>query len=263
MGSPLALRWHFAELPAGGWDVLGGAKIFDDALTMARNSDPTTLRPGLRLVLWSGIFFGVLQRRRLARCARCEEALAERRKATAAISRLIFAKYELGAVLLNRADTADRSRGLELMMRGRTWMRERIPSLVPLTELWPPGESGGGDRDAAITRMRKACDEICRCPNARVRRLRHRVLVEALLERGRRGRSGRSPRRPWTSWRVCAPDEALGDSRRLAAAVARADGPRPRRRHRPPRLRDSLSRHGDIAWTSKDMSMGRGHDDVV
>jgi hypothetical protein len=97
----------------------------------------------------------------------------------------MFAMYELGGVLLNRADAADRSRGLELTTQVHKWMPERIPSLVPLAELWLARDTERrGDRDAAITRMRKACDDLPMSQRPGYAVYGALILVETLIARG-------------------------------------------------------------------------------
>jgi hypothetical protein len=89
--------------------------------------------------------------------------------------------------LLNRDATADRNRGLELMMQARdVWLRTQIAlQMVPIVELWAAREGARrGDHDAAIPVMRQAVDEL-----HQGRRLGYGVwgsgfLVETLLERG-------------------------------------------------------------------------------
>ena len=89
-----------------------------------------------------------------------EEAVQTAQRASSDIA-LIFAEYGLGAALLYRDAAADRHRGLELMVQAREWQRERMPSLVPLTELLAARERARRDDcDAAIPVMRKAVDEL-------------------------------------------------------------------------------------------------------
>jgi hypothetical protein len=83
-----------------------------------------------------------------------EEAVQAAQKASSDIA-LIFAEYSLGAALLYRDAAADRQRGLELMVQAREWQRERMPNIVPVTELLAGRERARrGDRDAALPVMR-------------------------------------------------------------------------------------------------------------
>jgi hypothetical protein len=116
-----------------------------------------------------------------------EEAVQTAQRASSDIA-LIFAEYSLGGVLLSRDTAADRHRGLELMVQAREWQRERMPSLVPVTEIMAARERArGGDRDAAIPVLRTAVDELHQeaRPGYGVRGTD--ALVETLLERGTEG----------------------------------------------------------------------------
>ena len=101
---------------------------------------------------------------------------------------LIFAEYSLGAALLYREAAADRHRGLELMMQAREWQPERMPSLVPVTEL-PAGRERArrDDRDAAIAVMHKALDELHQAGRLGYVVWGTGVLVETLLDGGTEG----------------------------------------------------------------------------
>ena len=152
---------------------------------MARNSDATTL------ALVAGWCFGESSsgyfEPTTSSLELCEEALQSAQAESGDIA-LLFAKYELGAVLLYRDNTADRSRGFELVVEACTWLRERIPSLVPITEVWAARETfRRGDRDAAITVIRKAVQELPLSERPGYGVYATAVLVEALLERGAQG----------------------------------------------------------------------------
>ena len=116
-----------------------------------------------------------------------EEAVQTAQRASSDIA-LIFAEYALGVALLYRDAAADRHRGLELMVQAREWQRERMPSLVPVTELLAARERARrGDRDAAIAVMRKAVDELHQAGRLGYGVLGTGALVETLLERGAEG----------------------------------------------------------------------------
>jgi class 3 adenylate cyclase len=185
IGSPLALALAFRGVAHWWLGRPGWRRDFGDALEMARNSDATTLA---LVAGWcfGGIFFGVL-RADDSSLELCEEALQSAQAESGDIA-LLFAKYELGAVLLYRDNTADRSRGFELVVEACTWLRERIPSLVPITEVWAARETfRRGDRDAAITVIRKAAQELPLSERPGYGVYAIAVLVEALLERGGQG----------------------------------------------------------------------------
>ena len=109
------------------------------------------------------------------RCARARRRCRPPRE-PATIVALSLAKYTLGVALLNRDAAADRHRGLELMVQARDmWLRERVPFLVPVTELWAARERARrGDRDAAIAVMRQAVDELHQAGRPWLWRLGHR-----------------------------------------------------------------------------------------
>jgi hypothetical protein len=185
IGSPLALALAFRGVAHWWLGRPGWRRDFGDALEMARNSDATTLA---LVAGWcfGGIFFGVL-RADDSSLELCEEALQSAQAESGDIA-LLFAKYELGAVLLYRDNTADRSRGFELVVEACTWLRERIPSLVPITEVWAARETfRRGDRDAAITVIRKAAQELPLSERPGYGVYAIAVLAEALLERGGQG----------------------------------------------------------------------------
>jgi hypothetical protein len=185
LGSPLAVAVAFRGV-AGWWlGRPGWRQDLHDAVAMARNSDPATL--GL-VVTWTygATLYGVLRADDSALHA-IEEAVQTAQRASSDIA-LIFAEYGLGGVLLYRDGAADRDRGLELMVRACEWQPERMPSLVPLTELLAARERARrGDRDAAIAVMRQAVDELHQAGRLGYGVFGTGVLVEALLERGADG----------------------------------------------------------------------------
>ena len=79
-------------------------------------------------------------------------------------------------------------RGLELTVQAREWQRERMPSLVPVTEVLVARERARrGDRDAAIPVMRKAVDVLHQEGQLGYGVWGTGVLAETLLERGAEG----------------------------------------------------------------------------
>ena len=187
LGSPLAIGLAMRGVARSWLGRPGWRQDLDDAVAMARGSDPATL--GL-VVTWSygvAIVSGVLQAEGSVLRA-IEETVQIAQRASSDIA-VIFAEYSLGGVLLCRDDAADRHRGLELIVRARdTWMPERMPSLVPVADLFISRERGRrGDRDAAIPVMRKAVDDL-----HQEGRLGYVVsgiglLVETLLDGGSEG----------------------------------------------------------------------------
>ena len=170
----------------GGWAVPDGAKT---STTPSRWPETATRQPSPCVVAWTygvAIHYGVLRADDSALRA-IEEAVQTAQRASNDIA-LSFAEYALGVALLNRDAAADRHRGLELMVQAREWLRERMPSLVPVTELLAARERARrGDRDAAIPVMRKAVDELHQAGRLGYGVWGTGVLVETLLERGAEG----------------------------------------------------------------------------
>jgi hypothetical protein len=116
-----------------------------------------------------------------------EEAVQTVQRASNDVA-LSAAEYALGIALLYRDAAADRHRGLELMVQARDFQRERMPSLVPVTELAAARERARrGDRDAAIPVMRKAVDELHQAGRLGYGVFGTGILVETLLDRGAEG----------------------------------------------------------------------------
>jgi len=184
MGSPLAVALAFRGVTRWWLGRPGWRQDFDDAVTAARNSDPTTL---VLVVGWcySGIAYGVLRADDSALRA-CEESLRIAHRDSSDTARN-FAEYMLGLVLLYRDGATERGRGLELMVRARDWQRERIPSLVPVTEVWIAQEMARRDRDKAIEAIRTAVDDMPLAERPGYAFYGTSMLVEALLERAAEG----------------------------------------------------------------------------
>jgi class 3 adenylate cyclase len=186
MGSPLAIAVAFRGVARWWLGRPGWRQDLHDALAMARNSDPATLGVAVTWTYGVGIGYGVVRADDSA-LHTIEEAVQTAQGASSDIG-VIFADYSLASALLYRDVAAERQRGLELMAQAREWQRERMPSLVPLTELLAaPERTRRGDRDAAIAAMRKAVDQL-----HEEGRLGYGVwgtgaLVEALLERDAEG----------------------------------------------------------------------------
>jgi class 3 adenylate cyclase len=187
IGSPLAaaLAWRGVArwwLGRPGW-----RQDLDDALAMARNSNPTTLTGVVAWTYGLGIQYGVLRADESA--LRASEQAVHTAEGSSNDLVLALAKYALGVALLNRVTAADRHRGLELMEEGRdVCLRERVLFLVPVTELWIARERAGrGDRDATIPVIRKAVEELSQAGGLAYGVWGTGILVETLLERGAEG----------------------------------------------------------------------------
>ena len=185
LGSPLAIALAFRGVARWWLGQPGWRPDLQDAVAMARNSDPATLGVVLTWT-YAAIPYGVLQADDSA-LRTIEEAVQTANRASSDIA-VIYADYSLAVALLYRDAAADRRRGVEMMVQAREWQRERMPSLVPVTEvLAARARAGRGERDAAIAVLRKAVDEL-----DKEGRLGYRVwgtgaLVETLLERGAEG----------------------------------------------------------------------------
>jgi hypothetical protein len=187
IGSPLAtaLAWRGVArwwLGRPGW-----RQDHHDAVAMARHSDPTTLAGVVAWTYGLKIQYGVLRADDSA--VRVSEEAMQTAQRASNDHALGLAKYTLGVALLNRDAAADRHRGLELMVQARDMWRERVPFLVPVTEVWAARERARrGDRDAAIAVMRQAVDELHQAGRLGGYGFWGTgVLVETLLQRGAEG----------------------------------------------------------------------------
>jgi class 3 adenylate cyclase len=186
LGSPLAIAVAFRGVARWWLGRPGWRQDLHDAVAMARNSDPATLGVVLTWTYGLGIGYGVLRADDSA-LRTIEEAVQTAERASSDIA-LIFAEYTLGGALLYRDTAADRDRGLDFMVQAREWQRERMPSLVPATELFVARERATrGDHDAAIPVLRTAVDELHQAGRLGYGVYGTGVLVETLLERGTEG----------------------------------------------------------------------------
>jgi class 3 adenylate cyclase len=183
LGSPLAVGVAFRGVARWWLGHPGWRQDLDDAVALARNSDPATLGVVLTWTYGLAITCGVL-RADDSTLRAIEEAVQDAQRASSDIA-LIFAEYSLGGTLLYRDAAADRDRGLELMVQAREWQRERMPPLVPVSELAAARQRARhGDRDAVIPVMRTAVDELHQDGRLPYEVWGTDVLVETLLERG-------------------------------------------------------------------------------
>jgi class 3 adenylate cyclase len=260
VGSPLAIALAFHCVAQWWLGRTGWRQDLHDAVAMARNSDPATL--GL-VVTWTygAITFGVLRADDTALRA-VEEAVQTARRASSDIA-LIFAEYALGVALLYRDGAADRHRGLELMVQAREWQRERMPSLVPLTELCAAREMARrDDRDAAIQVMRKAVDVLHDAGQVGYAVFGTGILVETLLERGADGDLAEA--QGAIDWLANLPDDRSAIVEitllRLRALLAVARGDDVAHRDLVSRYRamaESLDFEGHIAWAEAMVEGGK------
>ena len=185
-GSPLAAAVAFRGTARWWLGRPGWRQDLDDAVAMARNSDPTTLAGVVAWTYGFAIYYGVL--RVDESVVRASEEAMQFAAESSNDTVLTLAEITMGAVLLSRDAAADRHRGLELMVRAREWLRKRGPFLVPVAELWVARDTAGrGDRDAAIPVMRHAVDGLQQAGRLFYGVWGAGVLVETLLERGADG----------------------------------------------------------------------------
>lgn len=185
LGSPLALALAFRGVAKWWLGRPGWRDDFDDALAIARDSEPTTLALTTGWC-YGGVLYGI-QRADDAALRACEEALASAQAASGDLA-VQFATYELAALLLNRDDPEDRARGFDRMVEACAWLRERIPSLVPISEVWAARETlRRGDHDRAVAVFRKACEAMPLEERPGYSVYSTAILAEALIERAADG----------------------------------------------------------------------------
>ncbi|CAM2767263.1 cyclase [Mycobacterium intermedium] len=160
----------------------------DDALAMSRASqDPATVAGVIAWTYGLGLQYGALRVQDGAVRA-IEDAV---QIATGSSSDLVLslAEYTLSVALLNSDSESERRRGLELMMQVReTCLDECVLFLIPVTELWIARDKAiSGDRDSAISMMRRALDELHRAGGIAYGVWGTGLLVETLRDRGARG----------------------------------------------------------------------------
>jgi hypothetical protein len=183
MGSPLAIAVAFRGVARWWLGRPGWRQDLHDALAMARSSDPATLGVVVTWTYGLGICYGVLRADDSA-LHTIEEAVQTAQRASSDIA-VIFTGYALGGALLYRDAVADRRRGLEMMEQARDWQRERMPSLIPVTDILVAGEHARcDDRDAAMPAMREAIDKLHQEGRPGYGVWGTGVLVETLLDGG-------------------------------------------------------------------------------
>jgi hypothetical protein len=184
-GSPLAIALQWRSNARWWLGRPGWRQDLNDAVAMARNSDPATFAG---VIAWSyniAMNYGVLRGDDSA-VRLLEEAVQTAASTPDIVLRLT--EYTLGIALLDRDDAADRDRGLELMVKFREFVSERAPFMVPVADLWiARARARCGDRDAAIAVMREAVAELRHAERPTYGAWGTGVLVKTLLERGAEG----------------------------------------------------------------------------
>jgi len=257
MGSPLAIALALRGVARWWLGRPGWRQDLHDAVTMARNSDPATLALVLAWTYGLARVYGVLRADDFALCAG-EEALhaAERSSSDTALS---FAEYSLGMALLYQDAETDRLRGLEIMVRAHdTWLPDRVPYLVPVTELLVARQRARrGERDAAIPVMRRAVDELHQEGRLGYGVWGTAVVAETLLDRGADGDLAQAQDAiDWLANLRADPGSAILDITllRLRALLAHARGDEAAYREYRDRYRDmatTLAFEGHMKWAEE------------
>ncbi|WP_309227673.1 MULTISPECIES: AAA family ATPase [unclassified Mycolicibacterium] len=185
-GAPLAIAMAFRGVARWWLGRPGWREDFDDAVAMARDSDPATLGMVVTWTCGLGLVYGVLPADDDT-LHTIEEVMQTAQLASSDIA-LVLTEYSLGSALLCRDSRVDRERGLELAEQARDRQCERMPSLVSVSDLLIGREiARRGDHDAAIPVMRRAADDLLQAGRLGYSVFGARALVESLLERGAEG----------------------------------------------------------------------------
>lgn len=186
LGSPLAISLAFRGVARWCLGLPGWRPDLFDALVVTRDSDPATVGLVYGWTYGIGIVYGVLLPDDTA--LHVMETTVQSCRAKSNDFAVASAEYTLGIMLLYSDAAADRERGLEIMVRARARLSQRIPSLLPVTDLViAPERIKRGDRDLAIAVVRNTVAELYRAGRIGYAILGSSVLVEALLERGADG----------------------------------------------------------------------------
>ncbi len=179
-GSPLAVALAYRGSARWWLGRLGWRQDLDDAVAMARRSDPATFASVVAWTYGFAIQYGVFRADDSA--VRTSEEAVQAAGSSNWMA-LGLARYTLGAALLSRGTAAERGRGLELMVQVREVVRPRGRFLVPVIDLWVARERARrGGRDAAISVMRQAVNELHQQGQLFYGVWGTGVLVETLLE---------------------------------------------------------------------------------
>jgi class 3 adenylate cyclase len=253
MGSPLAVALAFRGVARWWLGRPGWRQDLHDAIAMARSSNPATL---CGVVTWAygfAMYYGVL--RADDSVVRAIEEAVQIAEVASNDTVVVLVKWTLGVVLLSRDATADRHRGLELLMQARdVWQRERsLLFMVPVADLLVARERvRSGDRDAAIPVMRDAIDDLRQAGRLGFGLWGTGVLVETLLDRSAEGDLAEA--QDAVDWLANLPADDGSAIReitllRLRALLARGDDVAYRdlvNRYRA--MAESLGFEGHIAW---------------
>lgn len=183
IGSPPAIARTFRGIARWWLGLPDWRQDLDDAVGMAKDSDPTTMA---LVVAWTqlSLMYGVLRLNdSLLRIVEESTAIAEACSNDFAV---MGAKFTLGTTLLFSDDVTDRRRGEDLMVLARDeFLPARAPSLVPLARMMVARECARrGDHDGAIPVMSDAVDQLLGAGRTGWSVCSIAILVETLLDRG-------------------------------------------------------------------------------
>ncbi|MEZ0358149.1 adenylate/guanylate cyclase domain-containing protein [Mycobacterium sp. SA01] len=180
--SPLSAAMAFRGIARWWHGQPGWREDLTDAMSMAKAADPATQGFLLAWTYSLEIGYGVLQADDSA--VEASQRAVETAQRVGNDNAVTLAEYGLGLALMYRHSESERRRGLELMDKALAMLRVRVPSLVPVTQMFAARQRAKfGDRDTAIPVIRDAL--------ATLREQRSlgwivagvAILVEALAER--------------------------------------------------------------------------------
>ncbi len=188
VGSPLAAAVGYRGVARYWLGHPGWRQDLDDALAMARSSDPVT--HGLLAAAIYGVAFAAGVLRADDGAVREIEETLQIAEGSSDDTALGSVKYFLGIALTCLDAPADRQRGVELLTQVRdAWLREHSRLyLVPFADIVIAREAARrGDRDDAIPVMRTAVHDLVQLGQPASCVVAIGILVETLLDRGAKG----------------------------------------------------------------------------
>ncbi|HEX3286797.1 MAG TPA: adenylate/guanylate cyclase domain-containing protein [Mycobacterium sp.] len=185
LGSPLAAALVHRGIARCWLGRDGWRQDLDDAVAMARNTDPATHAVVVGSKYAFTIASGVFQTNASA-MREIEEALINA-EGLSDETMLAVVRCTLGGLLLTRDAPADRHRGLEMVEQVRDrWMHEQSRLyLVPMAQVFAAhGRAMRGERESAIPTLRRAVTDMLEAQQFTYGLIATAVLVEVLLDRG-------------------------------------------------------------------------------
>jgi class 3 adenylate cyclase len=185
VGSPLAVALAWRGLARFWLGRDGWRQDLDDAIAMARSTDPGTYAMVVSYKYGFGIGTGALVADDTA--VREIEGAVQIAEGSSDDTALSFARFVCGIALAARPAPADRQRGLELLAQLQDrWLRERsFLHWLPMVDLYLAGDQAArGDRDGALLVMRQAVDDLFTRGEFAYLAGATAALVQTLLDRG-------------------------------------------------------------------------------